>query len=179
MERLTFERKENTQATYLPQNGKSTIAFVTDDGDSKDIAVLNDTDEWRSFVLTSSGQNLSPTFSPNGAMILYVTEQDGERRLATISSNGTIAAMLNNQSQLVVTVGRWLGHPDTRLGVQFEKRFHAYEPGSLQSMMSSSRPTRAKASIQRSSCSGLCAADIWVRIRAAPLGTTGKEKPIT
>lgn len=112
MKRLTFEGKENTQATYLPQNSKNTIAFVTDDGNGKKIAILNEADDWRSFVLTSSGNNLSPTFSPDGAMILYVTEQDGKKRLATISSNGKIAAMLNNQSQSVVAVGTWSARPN-------------------------------------------------------------------
>ena len=42
----------------------------------------------------------------------------------------------------------------------------------------SSRPIRVKASIARSTCSRVCAALICVRIRACPLGTTGKKKPI-
>ena len=35
------------------------------------------------------------------------------------------------------------------------------------------RPTLAKAAMARSSCSRVCAADIWVRMRAWPCGTTG------
>ena len=42
----------------------------------------------------------------------------------------------------------------------------------------SSRPIRVKASIARSRCARLCAALIWVRMRAWPFGTTGKKKPI-
>ena len=41
-----------------------------------------------------------------------------------------------------------------------------------------SRPTAMKASMARSSCSRVCAAEIWVRMRALPLGTTGKLKPM-
>lgn len=36
-----------------------------------------------------------------------------------------------------------------------------------------SRPTSTKASTQRSMSSSLCTAEIWTRIRALPLGTTG------
>ena len=36
-----------------------------------------------------------------------------------------------------------------------------------------------KAAIAVSMSVAECAADIWVRMRAWPLGTTGKEKPIT
>ena len=42
-----------------------------------------------------------------------------------------------------------------------------------------SAPTSVKAAIARSTCSGLCAAESWTRIRAWPRGTTGNEKPIT
>ena len=38
-------------------------------------------------------------------------EQDGKTRLATISSNGKIATMLNNQIQSIVTVGTWSVRP--------------------------------------------------------------------
>ena len=39
-------------------------------------------------------------------------------------------------------------------------------------------PTRVKASIALSSCCLSCAALSWTRIRALPLGTTGKKNPI-
>ena len=37
----------------------------------------------------------------------------------------------------------------------------------------SSRPASAKAATARSSSSRVCVAEIWVRMRALPLGTTG------
>ena len=42
----------------------------------------------------------------------------------------------------------------------------------------SSRPIRANASIARSRCSRVCAALIWVRMRAWPFATTGNKNPI-
>src|SRR5262249_58497056 len=39
--------------------------------------------------------------------------------------------------------------------------------------MPSSRPTSVKAATARSICSGVWAADIWMRMRAWPWGTTG------
>ena len=42
----------------------------------------------------------------------------------------------------------------------------------------SSRPILMNAAIARSRCSRVCAADICVRMRAWPCGTTGKKKPI-
>jgi len=42
-----------------------------------------------------------------------------------------------------------------------------------------SREAMAKALTAASMSWALWAADIWVRMRACPLGTTGKEKPIT
>lgn len=42
----------------------------------------------------------------------------------------------------------------------------------------SSRPILMKAAIARSRCSRVCAAEICVRMRAWPCGTTGKKKPI-
>ena len=40
-------------------------------------------------------------------------------------------------------------------------------------------PASAKAATAKSTSVSLSAADIWVRMRAAPFGTTGKKKPAT
>ena len=39
------------------------------------------------------------------------------------------------------------------------------------------RPTRPKAAMQLSTCSGVCAAEACSRMRACPRGTTGKPNP--
>ena len=50
---------------------------------------------------------------------------------------------------------------------------------SLPPIAPSAEPTLAKAATAWSICSSVWAALIWVRMRAWPFGTTGKEKPIT
>ena len=61
--------------------------------------------------------------------------------------------------------------PQARLGLRLDQRPHDTRP--------ISRPTRLNASIAWSMSASEWAADIWVRMRAAPNGTTGKEKAIT
>ena len=56
-------------------------------------------------------------------------------------------------------------HPDARFAFRLHQRLHAMTP--------MARPTRVKASTARSMCSGSWAADICVRMRASPFGTTG------
>ena len=79
-------------------------------------------------------------------------------------------------------VGADLGHrhrlaPQPRLGPRLDQSGHAV--GAAHSITPSSRPACAKASSAASRSSRVRAAFIWVRIRAAPLGTTGKKKAET
>ena len=67
-------------------------------------------------------------------------------------------------------------HPYARLRLRLDQRTHhvghqATTPNSL--------PTSPKAAMARSISSVECAADICVRMRACPFGTTGNENPIT
>ncbi len=86
--------------------------------------------------------------------------------------------------------GHRRGHfPDTGLGLQLAEAFHRRGEGGgicckglhvvAHATTPNSLPTLVKAAIALSICSKLCAADIWVRMRAWPSGTTGKEKPMT
>jgi hypothetical protein len=56
-------------------------------------------------------------------------------------------------------------HPDADLGLRLYEGLHA--------ITCISRPTFVNASIALSICSGVCAADNWVLMRAFPIGTTG------
>src|SRR6185369_11324146 len=62
-------------------------------------------------------------------------------------------------------------HPDAGLRLRLDQRLHRTS--------SSSRPTRMKAASAVSICVPERPADIWVRMRASPLGTTGNENPTT
>ena len=81
---------------------------------------------------------------------------------------------LPDPDQHLAITGRRLGYvfqPQAGLGLGFDERLHGTRP--------IARPTRANASIASSMSLSLCAADICVRIRALPFGTTGNEKAIT
>ncbi len=73
-------------------------------------------------------------------------------------------------------VGPDVGHrdvfqPKTRLSLALHQRLHDTIPSDF--------PVTRNASNARSSCARVWAADSWVRMRAAPRGTTGKENPTT
>ncbi len=67
-------------------------------------------------------------------------------------------------------------HPDAGFRLAFYKCFHGL---GLHLISSSSRPTLMKAASARSSCASFRPADICVRMRASPFGTTGNENPTT
>ena len=69
-----------------------------------------------------------------------------------------------------------LDAPDARLGVQLGKSAHGLGHDCLAFIWSR---TSQKAEMTFWICASVCAAESWVRMRASPRGTTGKEKPVT
>ena len=85
--RLTFEGKYNARAVFDP--GGKRIAFVHAVKGKFRIAVLElATGEIQ--VLTKSQLDESPTFSPNGQMILYAATDSGGTALAAVSVDGRV-----------------------------------------------------------------------------------------
>ena len=83
--RLTFEGNYNANASVSP-DGK-VIAFVHGANNSYKIAVLyKDTRALQ--VLTDGPLDESPDFAPNGAMILYASQDRGRAVLAAVSTDG-------------------------------------------------------------------------------------------
>ena len=83
--RLTFEGNYNANASVSP-DGK-VIAFVHGANNSYKIAVLyKDTRTMQ--VLTDGPLDESPDFAPNGAMILYASQDRGRAVLAAVSTDG-------------------------------------------------------------------------------------------
>jgi TolB protein len=83
--RLTFEGKYNARATFAP-DGKS-ISLVHGSKGTFRIAVL-DLENNALRVLTKTTLDESPSFAPNGSMLLYATTGAGGGILAGVSTDG-------------------------------------------------------------------------------------------
>jgi TolB protein len=94
-ERVTFEGSYNARASFSP-DGKS-LAMVTQQGSNFRIALL---DLKRGlFQVLSDGQlDESPSFAPNGSMIIYATKHRGKGELAAISVDGKVHQRLALQA---------------------------------------------------------------------------------
>ncbi|MGH8618065.1 MAG: Tol-Pal system beta propeller repeat protein TolB [Burkholderiales bacterium] len=86
-ERLTFEGGYNVSPRYAP-DGKS-FAFVQRNGGKFNIAV-QDFGTRQVRPLTDAAVDESPSFAPNGRLILYATEVRGRGILASVSSDGRV-----------------------------------------------------------------------------------------
>ncbi len=87
--RMTFEGDESANASY-DTDGKQ-IVMVHDGGK---IAIMNE-ETGRLTMLSNSKFDESPSFSPNGDMVLYKTEVDYEPALMVASSDGRVRTRLD------------------------------------------------------------------------------------
>lgn len=85
--RLTFDGKQNLRARYSP-DGKS-LALVNFDGHSYRIAVI-DLASGNMRLLTNGPLDESPSYAPNGAVIIYARRTGSGTELATVSVDGRI-----------------------------------------------------------------------------------------
>ncbi len=85
VERMTFEGSYNARASYSPDGKRLTL--VTRENGKYHIGVLYLNDRSLHMV-TDTQLDESPSFSPNGAIIIYATEVRGRGVLASVSSDG-------------------------------------------------------------------------------------------
>jgi TolB protein len=90
-QRLTFEGTYNVRPRYSP-DGKS-LAFVQREAGRYRIAML-EIDTGQVTVLTDGRLDDSPSFAPNGKMILYEAQENGRGQLAAVSSDGRVRQRL-------------------------------------------------------------------------------------
>ncbi|MCY3769568.1 MAG: Tol-Pal system beta propeller repeat protein TolB [Gammaproteobacteria bacterium] len=95
VKRLTFDGKYNAGASFSP-DGES-IVLITDQGNGHKVGIYS-TRERTIRVLTSSQLDESPSFSPNGEIIIYATQKSGRKLLATVSIDGQVQQTLKFQA---------------------------------------------------------------------------------
>ena len=91
VQRVTFEGSYNTSPRLSP-DGKS-MAYVARNSGRFQLAVM-DLASKQTQILTDSAKDESPSYAPNGRMILYATEIGGRGVLAAVSSDGRVKLKL-------------------------------------------------------------------------------------
>jgi len=94
-ERITFEGKYNARASYS-QDGKL-LTMVTQVGSDYRIGVL-EMESRQLRILSNGALDESPSFAPNGSMVIYATKINGPGELAAASVDGRVKQRLALQT---------------------------------------------------------------------------------
>lgn len=95
-ERISFAGKQNFEAGYSP-DGKS-LALIHDDGNGNQNVAVQESNTGAFRVLTNTSGDESPSFAPNGVMILYATRSKGRGVLAGVSVDGRVQIELGENT---------------------------------------------------------------------------------
>jgi TolB protein len=90
-QRITFEGSYNV--TPRPSPDGKTLAYITRNGGKFQVALL-DLNNRQVQILTDSDRDESPSFSPNGRMILLATVINGRGVLSAVSADGRVKQRL-------------------------------------------------------------------------------------
>ena len=86
--RLTFQGNYNARPRLSPD--ESQLAFVTQEDGAYRIAVMDLKGRGDVQILTKGQFDVSPSYAPNGAMIIYAGRNHGRGVLAMVSSDGRV-----------------------------------------------------------------------------------------
>lgn len=92
VQRLTFNGVYNARASFSP-DGQQIVMIHQEEGGGFNIG-LQDLQSGSYLVLTNSGLDQSPSFSPNGAMVLYASKQGEEGVLGLVSTDDRVKLRL-------------------------------------------------------------------------------------
>jgi len=90
--RLTFQGNYNARPRLSPD--ESQLAFVTQEDGAYRIAVMDLKGRGDVQVLTKGRFDVSPSYAPNGAMIIYASRDKGRGVLALVSADGRVQERL-------------------------------------------------------------------------------------
>lgn len=94
MERITFEGEYNSRASVGLDD--RFLAMVHSPGDNDFRIAIYDRKNGRLRVLSDGRMDESPSFAPNGSMILYARRDNGQGVLAAVSADGRVRQRLVN-----------------------------------------------------------------------------------
>jgi TolB protein len=90
--RLTFQGNYNARPRVSPD--ESQLAYVTQEDGAYRIAIMDLKGRGDAQVITKGQFDVSPSYAPNGAMIIYASRDRGRGVLALVSSDGRVQERL-------------------------------------------------------------------------------------
>lgn len=93
-QRLTFQGEYNANASYSPDG--RLLSLITNQGNGYKVGIYSFQDQ-SVRELTSTSHDESPSFAPNGDVIVYATQRANRTGLATVSVDGQVQQVLKLQ----------------------------------------------------------------------------------
>lgn len=97
--RISTQGKENQQARYSP-DGKQ-LVLISNQGNGENVALF-DLASKTTTVLSDTRFDESPSFAPNGKMVVFSTKSAGKRYLRVVTTDGNFNYNLDSEDPIVM-----------------------------------------------------------------------------